>query len=53
MGAKHYNKLGKTKLVRIPEGAIAFSKEICRILDTKDDPERVMKVLIAIAEGQR
>lgn len=53
MGAKHYQKLGKTKLVRMPVKAIAFSKQLWRILDTKDNPEETMKMLIAIAQGQK
>ena len=49
MGAKHYQKLGKTKLVKCPEAAIAFSKELWRILDEKEDYEARMELLKAIA----
>jgi hypothetical protein len=53
VGAKHYQKLGKTKIAKVPEGAIAFSQELWRILDTKENPESVMETLIAIARGQK
>jgi hypothetical protein len=53
VGAKHYQKLGKTKIAKVPEGAIAFSQELWRILDTKDNPESVMETLIAIAVGAK
>lgn len=53
MGAKHYQKLGKTKIVKVPEGAIAFSQQLWRILDTKENPDEVMETLVAIAKGQK
>lgn len=51
MGAKHDQKLGKTKSAKVPEGAIAH--QLWRILDTKKNPESVMETLIAIARRQK
>ena len=46
----HYKKLGKSKPVRIPSGTEKWCKEIVRILDTKENPQQVMKLLLEIAE---
>jgi hypothetical protein len=53
VGAKHYQKLGRTKIVKVPESAIAFSQELWRILDTKENPKSAMEMLLEIARGQR
>lgn len=53
MPGKHYTRLGKTKLVRLPEGIATWAKEIARELDTKDNPEELMELLIAIAQKSR
>ncbi|MEL6581238.1 MAG: hypothetical protein AAFO76_12885 [Cyanobacteria bacterium J06607_15] len=49
MRGKNYRKLGKTKLVRIPQGIEAWVKQIGRELDEKEDPAEVMKLLLLVA----
>lgn len=49
MRGKNYSKLGKTKLVRIPQGIEAWVKLIGRELDEKEDPAEVMELLLLVA----
>ena len=53
MPGKHYVRLGKTKLIRLPEGMESWIKEVARELDTKDDPEEVMRVLASLLDRMR
>ena len=46
---KNYRKLGKTKLVRVPQGIEDWVKQIGRELDEKEDSEEVMKLLLLVA----
>ncbi len=47
---KNYAQLGKTKLVRIPIGLEDWIKQIGREIDTKNNPEEVMQLLLDLAE---
>jgi hypothetical protein len=42
---KRYEKLGRTKLMKLPERIDPWIKEFVRELDSKDDPEEVMAML--------
>jgi hypothetical protein len=50
MRGKNYAHLGKTKLVRIPVGLEDWIKKIGREIDTKDDPQAAMELLLEVAE---
>ncbi len=49
MRGKNYTQLGKTKLVRIPQGLEDWVKKMGRELDTKDDPQAIMNLLMEVA----
>ena len=50
MPGKHYKKLGKTKLVRVPEKTEAWIKLMVRKLDDKNDPDELMNFLATITD---
>ena len=50
MPGKHYKKLGKTKLVRVPEKTEAWIKLMVRKLDDKNDPDELMSFLAMITD---
>ena len=50
MPGKHYKKLGKTKLVRVPEKTEAWIKLMVRKLDDKNDPDELMNFLVTITD---
>ena len=50
MGAKHYKKLGKTKIVRLPEAIADWAQEVARELDEKSDPQHILETLTMIIE---
>ena len=50
MPGKHYKKLGKTKLVRVPEKIEPWIKMMARKLDDKKDPQELMDFLTQIAD---
>ena len=49
MRGKNYSKLGRTKLVRVPEGIEDWVKKIGRQLDEKENPAEVMNLLLLVA----
>ena len=53
MRGKNYVRLGKTKLVRIPQGLKDWVKKIGRELDTKENPQKIMDLLLEIATKTR
>ena len=53
MSGKHYQKLGKTKLTRVPEKTADWVKVLVRELDTKEDPDRIMDLLLFVAKNSR
>ena len=53
MRGKNYVRLGKTKLVRIPQGLEDWVKKIGRELDTKENPQEIMDLLLEIATKTR
>ncbi|MGL5943613.1 MAG: hypothetical protein ACRC2S_25255 [Waterburya sp.] len=50
MPGKHYKKLGKTKLVRVPEKLEDWIKLMSRKLDDKNDPQELMDFLATITD---
>jgi len=53
MPGKHYSKLGKTKLVRVPQSLHEWIQKVARELDTKDNPEETMDIFLALLEKTR
>lgn len=53
MRGKNYAKLGKTKLVRVPQGVEQWIKLMSRELDTKEDPQAVMDLLMQVASRSK
>ena len=53
MPGKHYAKLGKTKLVRLPDGVAIWVKKVARELDIKENPEETMEMLLTILKKTR
>ena len=50
MPGKHYKKLGKTKIVRLPEEMEAWIKIMARKLDDKKNPQELMDFLTTITD---
>ncbi|MEY4518261.1 MAG: hypothetical protein RLZZ499_860 [Cyanobacteriota bacterium] len=50
MPGKHYKKLGKTKIVRLPEEMEAWIKIMARKLDDKKNPQELMNFLTTITD---
>jgi hypothetical protein len=50
MPGKHFKKLGKTKLVRVPEKTEAWIKLMVRKLDDKQNPQELMDFLAQVAD---
>lgn len=53
MPGKHYKKLGRTKLVRLPEKIEPWIKVVARKLDDKNDPQEIMNYLIQVIDRNR
>ena len=53
MSGKHYTKLGKTQIIRVPEKGVEWVREILREIDTKEDAEDLMELLMRIAKSYR
>lgn len=53
MSGKHYQKLGKTRLTRVPESTVDWVKELVRELDKKENPDRIMDLLLFVAQNAR
>ena len=53
MPGKHFARLGKTKLIRLPEKIDPWVKELARELDTKDNPDEMMDLLLSLLEKMR
>ena len=53
MSGKHYQKLGKTKLTRLPESTVDWAKQLVRELDTKEDPDRLMYLLMLVLQNSK
>jgi hypothetical protein len=53
MSGKHYQKLGKTKLTRVPESTVDWIKTLVREIDEKENPDRVMDLLLFVAKNSR
>ena len=51
MSGKHYKKLGKTKLIRVPEKTVDWVKKIVRKLDDKQNPEEIMGFINCILDN--
>ena len=53
MPGKHYARLGKTQIIRVPEKSVEWVKEIVREIDTKEDVEDLMELLMRIAKNYK
>jgi hypothetical protein len=53
MSGKHYQKLGKTKLTRVPEKTADWVKKLVRVLDEKENPEDLMDLLLFVAKSSK
>lgn len=53
MSGKHYQKLGKTKLTRVPESTVDWIKTLVREIDSKENPDRVMDLLLFVAKNAK
>lgn len=53
MPGKHYYQLGKTKPIRLPEKVEPWVQKIARELDTKNNPEETMELLLSLLEKMR
>ena len=53
MSGKHYQKLGKTKLTRVPESTVDWIKTLVRELDKKENPDRVKDLLLFVAQNAK
>lgn len=50
MPGKRYVKLGSTKIIRLPEKIEPWIKKVARELDTKENPDEVMDLLLSLLE---
>lgn len=53
MPGKHYTKLGKAKVIRVPEKTVEWVKELVREIDTKEDVEDLMELLMRMAKNYK
>jgi hypothetical protein len=53
VSGKHYQKLGKTKLTRVPESTVDWIKSLVREIDKKENPDLVMDLLLFVAKNSK
>ena len=53
VSGKHYQKLGKTKLTRVPEKTADWVRILVRELDKKENPDRIMDLLLFVAQNSK